>query len=58
MLFFIIGIIIVFGIYKFSQDNISNDSTSSQDEKDIQEIQQELEKIGIEIDPDELEKVE
>ena len=53
MLFFIIGLIIVFGVFKLTQDN-----TSASDEMDKQEIKKEFEKMGIEIDPNELEKVE
>jgi hypothetical protein len=52
MLFFIIGLIIVFGVFKLTQDN-----TSASDEMDKQEIKQELEKMGVEINPDDLEKV-
>jgi len=53
MIFFIIGLIIVFGLFKFTQNN-----TSLSDEMDKQEIKQELEKMGVDIDPNDLEKVE
>ena len=41
-----------FGVFKLTQDN-----TSASDEMDKQEIKQELEKMGVEINPDDLEKV-
>ena len=44
MIFFIIGIIIVFGVYKFSQNSSSEVSNSEEAAK--QEIKQELEKNG------------
>ena len=56
MIFFIIGIIIVFGVYSLTQR--STESNDSANEMDKQEIQQELEKMSIDIDPNELEKVE
>jgi|GEM_PF-3699651 len=56
MIFFILGIIIVFGLFSLTQR--STETNEARDTADKQEIQQELEKMGVEIDPNELEKVE
>lgn len=56
MIFFIIGIIIVFGVFSLTQRN--TETSNSIEESEKQEIQEDLEKMDIEIDPNELEKVE
>ena len=61
MLFFIIGLIIVFGVFTLTKENTSlSDELSGEPSVVIgkQEIKQELEKKSVDINTDDLEKVE
>lgn len=60
MLFFIVGIIIVFGVFIVSQNNsnVVNNGEQAAKQEIKQEIKHEHEKMDVEINVDDLEKVE